>query len=117
MRHALSLSGGLCLEAARPLLKVVPADVLTGLRRHRLANSTHYAQCILMWSLIGAATCWLGGTLSMHALQAVNGYPMEPSPSAVAAVEYALRRLCNWLVHGEPANTHYTLTPCPGGLV
>ena len=48
----------------------------------------------------------------MHALQAVNGYPMEPSPSAVAAVEYALRRLCNWLVHGEPANTHYTLAPC-----
>ena len=34
-------------------------------------------------------------------LQAVNGYPMEPSPQAVAAVEYALRRLCNWLVHGE----------------
>ena len=34
-------------------------------------------------------------------LQAVNGYPMEPSPSAVAAVEYALRRLCSWLVHGK----------------
>lgn len=36
-----------------------------------------------------------------YLLQAVNGYPMEPSPSAVAAVEYALRRLCSWLVHGD----------------
>jgi hypothetical protein len=36
-----------------------------------------------------------------YVLQAVNGYPMEPSPSAVAAVEYALRRLCSWLVYGE----------------
>ena len=26
---------------------------------------------------------------------------MEPSPQAVAAVEYALRRLCSWLMHGE----------------
>ncbi|CAK0782457.1 hypothetical protein CVIRNUC_005697 [Coccomyxa viridis] len=39
-------------------------------------------------------------------LRAVNGYPMEPSPSAVAAVEYALRRLCNWLVHGVPGPRH-----------
>ncbi len=35
-----------------------------------------------------------------NTLRAVNGYPMEPSPAAVAAVEYALRRLCSWLLHG-----------------
>ena len=82
-----------------------------------MANSMHSTQCSLMWSLIGAAICWLHGIFSMHASQAVNGYPMEPSPSAVAAVEYALRRLCNWLVHGEPISTPYTLTPGPGRLM
>lgn len=33
-------------------------------------------------------------------VQSANGYPMEPSPAAVAAVEWALRRLCSYLVHG-----------------
>ena len=44
-----------------------------------------------------------------YVLQAVNGYPMEPSPSAVAAVEYALRRLCSWLVHGETIISNFSL--------
>ena len=32
--------------------------------------------------------------------QSANGYPMEPSPAAVAAVEWALRRLCSYLLNG-----------------
>ncbi|CAL8470974.1 g10516 [Coccomyxa elongata] len=41
-----------------------------------------------------------------NTLRAVNGYPMEPSPAAVAAVEYALRRLCSWLLHGTTGPRH-----------
>ena len=32
----------------------------------------------------------------------VNGYPAEPKPSMVSAVDFTLRRLATYLLHGEP---------------
>ena len=32
----------------------------------------------------------------------LNGYPAEPKPSMVSAVDFTLRRLASYLLHGEP---------------
>ncbi len=47
----------------------------------------------------------LDPVLVLCVAQSANGYPMEPSRAAVAAVEWALRRLCSYLLNGALAGS------------
>lgn len=99
---------GRCLGGCRkifgvPLAAAVPASPSQAAARREAAakiaaNRTAVVDDLLRNSgIVRGRSNQYGNTL-----RAVNGYPMEPSPAAVAAVEYALRRLCSWLLHGAP---------------
>ncbi|KAK9829557.1 hypothetical protein WJX72_006479 [[Myrmecia] bisecta] len=51
--------------------------------------------------IVRGRTSSYGGTLST-----VNGYASQPSAAMAAAVDHALRRVCNYLIHGSPGPRH-----------
>ena len=51
--------------------------------------------------VVSADIVYRSGIMSVTA-EGVNGYPAEPKASMVSAVDFTLRRLATYLLHGEP---------------
>ena len=59
--------------------------------------TSHVHSCLL----VSADIVYRSGIIQHHAAVGVNGYPAEPKPSMLSAVDFTLRRLATYLLHGE----------------